>query len=107
MAIKRVRESFSWWDSNNAPHDMPAGTIVDSERTEAYKGREHLFEDVDVYVDRMGEKSAGYAAPKPEQATADPGEKRSVTPKPSPDETRTVPVSRFQPPTTAKKEEEK
>ncbi len=91
MKIKRVRESFCYWDDKGNPHDFTAGTIVDIERTSGYKGREHLFEDVEVYVDRVEEQksnaaSAGKArtpktADKPpvEDASAVPGEKRDLT----------------------------
>lgn len=90
MKIKRVRESFCYWDENSQPHDFTAGTIVDIEKTSGYKGREHLFEDVEVYVDRVDTaKAASTQADKPkaankpvEAATSEPGEKRDLsTPK--------------------------
>lgn len=82
MGVMRARESFCWWDANGTPHDVPAGTLIDPERTNCYEGREHLFEDAEVYVDQQEVKKAGY---KPEtrstveSATAAPGEKRSLT----------------------------
>lgn len=89
MNIKRVRESFSYWDESGKPHSFQAGMIVDIDRTSGYKGREHLFEDVDVYVDRVEEEKATAAkagkatstrkTEPVETATAEPGEKRDLT----------------------------
>lgn len=89
MAIKRARESFAYWDSNGVPHDVPAGSLIDSDKApQVYKGKEHLFEDVDVFVEQQEKKAEGYKAEstkKMESATAAPGEKRSLTsPVPTP-----------------------
>lgn len=99
MTVKRVRESFVSWDEKGMPTNFSVGQLVDSDKTAAYKGRESLFEDIDVYMDRSEDKTKEYPyAPakdtaKPESATAEPGEKRSL-PTPKTDS----PVTRFQPP---------
>lgn len=67
MATLRVKEPFAI-DVDGAPRVFTAGQLVDSTHP-AVKGREHLFESLDVYMDRA----------KPEQATAAPGEKRSLS----------------------------
>lgn len=76
MAIMRCRESFSYWDDKGSPHDMPAGTLIESDRFSGFRGREHLFEDVEVFVDMQEKKKSGTRV---ESATQAPGEKRSVS----------------------------
>lgn len=89
MAIKRAKESFSFWDSKGVPRDVPAGTLIDTDKSpEVLKGREKLFEDVELYVDRTNDTSVK----KVESATAEPGEKRSIT----------TPVRTFRSPTEKK-----
>ncbi|SDN17891.1 hypothetical protein [Streptomyces wuyuanensis] len=68
MAIKRCRAAFAV-SVNGVPRMVTVGQLVDASDP-VIKGREALFEDVDTYVSER--------APKVEQATADPGEKRSV-----------------------------
>ncbi|MEU4133652.1 hypothetical protein [Streptomyces wuyuanensis] len=68
MAIKRCKASFAVM-VNGAPRVVTAGQLVD-DSDPVVKGREANFEDVDTYV---SERKA-----RVEQATADPGEKRSV-----------------------------
>ena len=64
MAIKRVREPFVAV-VGGVPRAYPAGQLID-DTDPVFKGRERLFEDVEAGVRRV------------EQATAAPGEKRSV-----------------------------
>lgn len=74
MAIKRAKESFSYWDKGGVPRDISAGTLIDTDKSsEMFKGREHLFEDLEVYMDRSTPSAV-------ESATATPGEKRSFVP---------------------------
>lgn len=68
MAIKRCRASFAV-SVNGVPRMVTAGQLVEASDP-VIKGREHLFEDAETYVSER--------APKVEQATAEPGEKRSV-----------------------------
>jgi hypothetical protein len=76
VTIKRARESFCYW-TNGVPHDVPAGTLIDTSQTSvAYKGREHLFEDVETYVENSNQSRAYKPV---EQTTAEPGEKRALT----------------------------
>lgn len=75
MAIMRCRESFCYWDANGVPHDVPAGTLIDTDKVTFFEGRESLFETVEVYVDQQ-HKPRTYTPPKTEAATAAPGEKR-------------------------------
>lgn len=78
MGVYRARESFAYWDDRRVPHDVPAGTLIDSDKAPFFKGREHLFEEVEEFMDRAEKKSEGM---KPvESATAAPGEKRSISP---------------------------
>lgn len=108
MAIRRCRESFCWWDANRVPHDVPAGTLVDTSSVgDWYEGRKHLFDDVETFVDMQSEKAKGYSAPEIESATAAPGEMRSITPNPEPVSPKSATTTRFSPPTTAEKEDGK
>ncbi|MEU0393815.1 hypothetical protein ABZ208_13730 [Streptomyces sp. NPDC006208] len=70
MAIKRCKASFAVV-MNGAPRVITAGQLVDSDDP-VIKGREASFEDVETY---MSDRAA-----RVEQATAEPGEKRSVSP---------------------------
>jgi len=74
MAIKRCKASFAV-SANGVPRMVTAGQLVDA-NDPVIKGREALFEDVETF---MSDKAARQA-PKVEQATAEPGEKRSVAP---------------------------
>jgi hypothetical protein len=69
MATLRCKEPFSA-DLGGVPRTIPAGALLDS-TDPIVKGREHLFESVDVYMDRRAPAAV-------EAATAAPGEKRSV-----------------------------
>lgn len=89
--MKRARESFCYWDDNGVPHDVPAGSLIDTTKVTFFKGREHLFEDVEMFVDSQY-KSRDYRAPsKVEDATAEPGNPRDVS---------TTPKPKFTPPAT-------
>lgn len=70
MAILRVKEPFSV-DVDGSPRVFTAGQLVDSTNP-AVKGREHLFETIDEW---MGQQPGAGGV---EQATAAPGEKRSL-----------------------------
>ena len=70
MAIKRCKASFAV-SVNGVPRMVTAGQLVEASDP-VIKGREHLFEDAETYVSDR--------APKVEQATAEPGERRSVLP---------------------------
>ncbi|MGW0821830.1 hypothetical protein [Streptomyces sp. NPDC002845] len=68
MAIKRCRSSFAA-TVGGVPRVMRAGALVNDDDP-VLKGREHLFEDVETYVqDRT----------RVEEATAEPGARRSLT----------------------------
>lgn len=75
MAIKRCKASFAV-SVNGVPRMVTAGQLVDASDP-VIKGREALFEDVETHV----ADKAARQAPKVEQATAEPGEKRSVAPR--------------------------
>ncbi|OLZ72568.1 hypothetical protein AVW11_04025 [Streptomyces amritsarensis] len=69
MTIKRSKASFAV-SVNGVPRVVPAGQLVDASDP-VIKGRETLFEDAEAYVyDRT---------PQVERATAEPGERRSLT----------------------------
>lgn len=77
MAIKRCVAAFAA-SMDGVPRMYTVGLLVD-DKDPIIKGREHLFEDVETHV---AEKAARQA-PRVEQATAGPGEKRSVSPRPA------------------------
>lgn len=77
MATLRVRGSFACI-YQGVEEVFAAGRLVDASDP-VVKGREHLFEPVEVAASRQS--LMGRTAPAPvEQATAAPGEKRSVAP---------------------------
>lgn len=69
MGIKRSKASFAAV-VNGVPQVVPVGYLVEDGH-ELTKGREHLFEDVGAHVSQRDSQV--------EQATAAPGEKRTVT----------------------------
>lgn len=79
MPIRRAKESFSFSSSEGAPVIVTAGQLIETDTFDGYKGREHLFEDVDAYVSRQ-ESLKSQTPTVVETATAEPGEKRNVTP---------------------------
>ena len=70
MAILRCKEAFAVTDSDGAALVFAPGDLVDS-KNKHVKGRESLFETVEASVERQARPV--------EQATAAPGEQRSVT----------------------------
>lgn len=78
MPIRRAKESFSFNASDGSPVIVTAGQLVEVDGFDGYKGREHLFEDVDAYVSRQDAQKSQTA--NVETATKEPGEKREVTP---------------------------
>jgi hypothetical protein len=81
MTIKRVKEPFAVAGEDGAHRVFSAGDLVDTS-DDAYKGREHLFEDLNVAMERktMEPTSATHPSTPVERATAEPGEKRDVRP---------------------------
>lgn len=73
MTTLRAKEPFSFNDINGVPRNVSSGELFDSADRNV-KGREHLFEAVEVDIDRRRKATAGV-----EDATAEPGEKRSVS----------------------------
>lgn len=73
MATLRAKEPFSFNDINGVPRNVSSGDLFDSADRNV-KGREHLFETVEVDVDRRRKATAGV-----EDATAEPGIKRSLS----------------------------
>jgi hypothetical protein len=74
MAIKRCTAAFAAKVAG-IPRMYTPGQLVD-DSDPGIKGREALFEDVESYMSNK----AARQAPRVEQATAEPGERRSVTP---------------------------
>lgn len=70
MAIKRCKHPFVAY-LNGRPRVLHVGDLVD-EDDPVMRGRTHMFEDVEATVPHRAE-------PAVEQATAEPGERRSVT----------------------------
>lgn len=69
MAL-RSKRSFAVYGPNGAPRVVKAGQIV-ADDDPVVKGRENAFESVDAHLARRA---------RTEQATADPGEPRALTP---------------------------
>ena len=72
MTTLRAREPFSFNDINGVPRAVSAGDLFDSADRNV-KGREHLFEPVEVDIDRRRKATSV------EDATAEPGAKRSLS----------------------------
>jgi hypothetical protein len=80
MAIKRVKAPFAIGGPDGSHRVYTAGDLVDTSDS-AYKGREHLFEDLNLAVDRKAEpQTSATHASNVERATAEPEEKRSIRP---------------------------
>lgn len=76
MGIKRATTSFGWManvDGQAVPRVVTTGSLYDEADEVVRRFGEH-FEDVDLHVDRRREARAEV-----EQATAAPGERRTVT----------------------------
>jgi hypothetical protein len=71
--VLRAIESFAFTGKNGVPRVIHVGELVDA-RDEAYRGKAHLFEPVEVAAARPGLRRAGLV----EEATAEPNRKRSV-----------------------------
>lgn len=83
MGIKRATTSFTYWTSKGVPKDIQAGSLVDWDKaSSALKKREHLFVDVETFVEDNAPKRQ-VRTPLVETTTAEPGVKRSVRPTPS------------------------
>lgn len=85
MTIHRAIEAFAYGDKSGVPRSVAPGDLMSSDDPN-FKGREHLFEKVEVAADRQSAEPT--KPPKPptvETATAEPGERRSIsTPTPTP-----------------------
>lgn len=80
MTIKRVKAPFAIGGEGGSHRVFSAGDLVDTS-DEAYKGREHLFEDLDLAVTRKAEPQTSVThASHVERTTADPEDKRDVRP---------------------------
>lgn len=80
MTIKRVREPFAVATEDGAHKIFAAGDLVDTSDP-AFKGREHLFEDLGVAVERKSEpQTSATHASAVERATAEPEERREIRP---------------------------
>jgi hypothetical protein len=83
MTIMRVKEPFAIAAEDGAHRLFAAGDLVDTSDS-AYIGHEHLFEELNVAVERKG--TAPTSADHPaatttvERATAEPGELREIRP---------------------------
>lgn len=93
MSIKRCKSSFAVV-VNGAPRVVTVGTLVE-DGDPILKGRELHFEDAETYV-------SDRAAARVEQATAGPGERRSVS---RPAVKKAVPVKKAEPKAEPKKDD--
>ncbi len=69
--VYRAREAFAYTDKQGVPRVVTAGHLMSSNDPD-FKGKEHLFEPVEVAAARVASV---------EQATAAPGEMRDLTPR--------------------------
>lgn len=87
MATVRAKEAFSYNDVNGVPVLVAAGALFDASDPDVKK-RAHLFEEPEVAAARRKRRNSGV-----EDATAEPGQKRSVSTtrrkaEPKPDEAK-------------------
>lgn len=75
--IKRCRTPFAF-DDNGMTRVISAGALVSTDDPAYTAGTAEHFEDVNLHVETETKRRAKAAGV--EQATADPGEKRNVTP---------------------------
>lgn len=73
MATVRAKEAFSYNDVNGVPVNVAAGALFDANDPDVKK-RAHLFEEPEVAAARRKHRNSGV-----EDATAEPGAKRSVS----------------------------
>jgi hypothetical protein len=85
MTIRRVKESFACPNPDGGTITFTSGQLIETTNFPGYSGKEHLFEDVETYVARGEENKKHLSTPSPtvEATSANPGEKRSVTPAPN------------------------
>jgi hypothetical protein len=89
MTALRVKRSFSWGGkSTGVARTYREGQPVDS-NDPAVAANPTAFEEFDEYIKRVSAARPGFGRPV-ERATAEPGERRSVTPKPSQDDDEPV-----------------
>lgn len=74
MAVFRAREAFAYTDKQGVPRVIRPGDLVSSDDPN-FKGKEHLFETVEVAAAR----AAGVETATVETTTAEPGERRSLS----------------------------
>lgn len=81
MKILRVRDSFMYY-GDGFQRSFVAGDLIDASDP-AVKGREELFQPVEDFVmERSSRPQIGIRGRVVERASAEPGEKRDVSPKP-------------------------
>lgn len=73
MATVRAKEAFSYNDANGVPVNVAAGALFDANDPDVKK-RAHLFEEPEVAAARRKLRNSGV-----EDATAEPGAKRSLS----------------------------
>lgn len=89
--IYRAKQPFMFQGTDGAPRHISVGDLISSDDP-GFKGREALFEKVEVQVSRQDERRSGHS----ETTTDAPGEKRSVGSNPA---SRTAPPAQSAPPT--------
>lgn len=76
MAVYRAKEGFSYDDRDGVPRIVVPGTLM-SDSDPGFKGRESLFEPVEVHVESESARRRGKPV---EDASAEPGARRSANP---------------------------
>lgn len=76
--IFRATQAFAFTDKNGTPRSVCAGDLFSSDDPD-YKGKEHLFETVEVAAARASKAATGKATTSKatETASAAPGEQRA------------------------------
>jgi hypothetical protein len=73
MPIFKAKEAFAFEGKNGVPRIITADSLM-SDGDPDFKGREHMFEPVEVAAERPITRAKGV-----EEATAEPNTKRSVS----------------------------
>jgi hypothetical protein len=77
MTVFRAIEAFTFTGKNGVPRVFTPGVLMSDDDPD-YKGKEQLFEPVEVAAARPGMQAAGVGV---EDASAQPNTKRSVRPR--------------------------
>lgn len=75
MALYSANQAFTFTSKNGVPRVITKGVLMDDSDPD-FKGRESLFERVEVAAERPAKQASGRGV---EEATAEPNTKRSIS----------------------------